>query len=119
LVTDEVAIVSVDWAILGSVVSSPAALIPEFTKILGKLNLIAKVVGTGAEVRIVEDDLAGNPVVLVTAAVADTGDTWTFRTALTGVAVREGAHEYRVEVRLNGASSFSIRSAVLAMLKLL
>lgn len=94
--------------------------IPNLTKALGQANMVAEATGTGAEVRIVErlgTDLSDEVVVGAAMALTDSSGVFSVAVLNTSVLLRGGRNEYMLQGRLNGATSASIRSAVVLVLE--
>jgi hypothetical protein len=106
------------WQVIGGVVSSVGVVVFDRTKAKGRLVCGVKTSGTQVEMRITEDK-NGSVVVLNTSVyqVADTSDAWVNIGFNTDVVPRAGRNTYRLEARLNGATSATIRYAALTLLE--
>jgi predicted enzyme related to lactoylglutathione lyase len=104
----EVAITSAtDWQILGGVVTNAAFFCP-VARCYGEVLGSATASGTGAEVRVVEDNGQSSQVVAGPVAIPDGG--WaTLRFNSWGNLIRSGPCTYSIQARLNGAASASMR----------
>ena len=107
-----------DWEPLVRTPADPSAFNPDITQLFGRVTAYLTTVGAGAELRIVEDGPDGL-VVIGSTVLADGGGIAGFRKFGTNVLLRVGDHEYRLEARLGGASSFVISSAVMSLLSAL
>jgi hypothetical protein len=119
ILTAETALSGSSWADLGGAIAKLEFLAP-LSKILGQINFCGEATGTGAEVRVVErlgTDLADEVVVAGPYSIADSSGAWGVHAVNTGVVPRAGRNEYCLQGRLNGATSASIRSAVLIVLE--
>jgi hypothetical protein len=107
------------WVDLGGVVAKLDFLAP-LAKILGQINCCVEATGAGAELRIVErlgTDLSDEVVLAGPQAIADSSGAWGIFVLNTGTVPRAGRNEYVLQGRLNGATSASLRSAVLIVLE--
>lgn len=105
---------------IGGVLVKVDFAIPDLTKALGQANMIVEATGTGAELRLVErlgTNLSDEVVIGAAQAIADSSGAFSVAVLNTSVLLRGGRNEYVLQGRLNGATSASIRSAVLLVLE--
>ena len=109
-----------DWTVLGGLVTTPSFFSPILSQILGRVLGLHK--GDGGQIRIVEE-MAGQPDVVITNPPLDlpnVGATFTRFKKDTNVLLRDGTHNiYRVEARLNGATTLELEYAAVSMLKVI
>lgn len=107
------------WQVLGGVVANPGFFTPNLPKVMGRVVGSVKAVGAGAELQVVEEDPVGGDVVLGTYVVPDSAGAWVvLKFSAMLAAPRAGDHTYRLEGRLNGATSMALRFTSLSMLEL-
>ena len=116
-VNTEKAITQQTWEVLGGVVTNPRFFIHDPNQIVALVVGQLKSVGSGVELRLVED---GSEVQLNTTefAAPDTGDAWEafkFQTDVPPTGTTECL--YRLEGRLNGATSASLRFTSMTLLR--
>jgi hypothetical protein len=116
ITSEEIAIPSLDWSDIGGVVTTPSFFCANLDRLIGRMVGEYKADGMGAELRIVED---GTRVVSPEMPLPDTAGTWTLSPPLvTNTPTMPGQHAYRLQGRLNGALSASIRFTSLSLLEI-
>lgn len=108
-----------NWQVLGGVVTNPGFFEPVLQKVVGRLVGGFKTDGDGAEVRLVEEKVGESDVVMHSSSwlLGDTEDAWGPNQFNTSVAPRSGENTFRLEGRLNGATSASLRFVSLTLLR--
>jgi hypothetical protein len=97
------------WQEMGGVITNPGFFIADLTRAFGQLTGQAKVVGTGAEVRLVEE-VDGVQHVLITGTLVDTSNAWAVASwTSVGVPQSGGERPILLQARLNGATSAWLR----------
>ena len=120
IVADIANITTQDWQTLGGVVSNVSFFCPA-EQAYGELLGSAKVSGSGAQVRAVEEGTSGEGGTVVIAGPFDIASVdWSeMRFNSYGRVPRSGSRCYRIEGRLNGAASASIRYTSLTLFQLI
>ncbi len=112
---------SSSWQLLGGVVSNPAFFIPNISAALGRFVTAYNTVGSGAQIRISEDDSLGGPVKFLRTTpteLPDTSGSWKQDVHLdTTTVLRPTRNMYLIEGRLNGATSASVGFASITLLE--
>ena len=108
------------WQVLGGTVTSPSFFVDQMGSILGRIVGGIRTVGATVELRVVEVADDGSEVVMRVPAfiAADTGDVWKKFEFTTNVVPRENDNTYRLEARLNGATSARVRYTSVTLLEL-
>jgi hypothetical protein len=101
------------WQTLGGVVTTPDFFMATLAAGLGRIVGSYKSVGTAPEIRIIEDDTT----TLCTFSAVATADVWTMMQFFTTTPPTAGTHEYKIEGRLNGATSMSVRFTSMSLLE--
>jgi hypothetical protein len=105
------------WQVLGGVVTNPSYFIPDIATAFGKIQCVEEAVGATAELRIMERNPADNTEVeccLVQIPEANDMQAFDFNTT---TPPRVGVMEYRLEGRLNGATSASVGFVSMSLFK--
>lgn len=120
LVNQEVAITeTTNWQILGGVVTNVEFFTKNLSKVIGEMLGSFKTAGTGTELRIVEEATDGSEIVVATATLPDYSGAWTVGRVPSAVVPRSGTNTYRLEGRLNGATSAALRFCTISLLETL
>lgn len=121
-VGDEKAILGVtEWEDLGGVVTSPSYFIPDVQKAIARIVGDCRADGAGAELRIIEDGEGTDPprVMSASAPIPDTLGGWQLLPPFnTNQSPSEGQHLYRLQGRLNGATSAAVRYTSLTLMEI-
>jgi len=119
IVPGEESVASQTWEVIGGVVTNPSFFIPDLNKALGKLLGQAKVSGSGAQIRVVEEKEGEADVVVIGPFdVPDSGGAWVVFNQPSHTVARSGDLIYRVEAQLNGATSMEVRFTTMSLLEL-
>jgi len=107
------------WTDLGGVVTSPDFFMPDLALALARVVGSYRADGAGAELRVVEGQDAEERVVSVVRVLPDTGGAWGLIPGFnTNVPPRAGQWLYRLQGRLNGATSAAVRYTSMSLLEL-
>lgn len=107
----------VTWQVLGGVVTNPSYFVPNVAAAFGKIICISKAVGDTAQLRVVERDLSDNTeVVCCEKTIPETANMEAFDFN-TETPPRFGTMEYRIEGRLNGATSAAVGFVSMSLFK--
>jgi hypothetical protein len=121
IVDEETAVLTSAWSTIGGIVTNIGFFIPNLAAALGRVVGEYKAVGTGAQLRVIEVGADGTEVEIMTPPkdLADTADVWT-KTKFTCVNTppRSGDSTFRLEGRLNGATSASVRFLSMSLLEI-
>ena len=113
--SDEVLITTLDWMDLGGVVTTPDFFCDDLARLFGRVIGEYRAVGTGAQLRIVED---GVRVMSPEGDLPDTAAAWVLTPGLmTDQPSLAGKHTYTLQGRLNGAISASIRFTSMSLIE--
>jgi hypothetical protein len=105
------------WQVLGGVVTNPSFFVPDVATAFGKIICISKAVDATAELRVVERDTSDNSeVVCCLVQIPETATMQAFDFNTT-TPPRAGTMEYRLEGRLNGATSAAVGFASMSLFK--
>lgn len=114
----EVAITEdLSWQTIGGVVSNIQFFIPNLAKALGRVQGVAKAVGTTVELRIVERDPTDGSEIVIAQTILPAVATFQAFAFSTDVAPRPGTMEFRLEGRLNGATSAALGFVSMTLLE--
>lgn len=117
IIADEVALGS-GWTDLGGVVLTPEFFVPTLANAVGQIQGDCKVQGTGAQLRLVEGSGGGERVITPNFALTNNSDVWTtFGAFSTNDEPSPGQQLYRLQGRLNGATSALVRFVTLMLLE--
>ena len=107
-----------DWQDLGGAVTNIGFFIKDLANARGRVVSACKTVGSGAQLRIVEDNGVDTPTVLRAAFdIGDTGGNWLLKKFFTDTNPSSGDAQFILQGRLNGATSASIRFVTLTLLE--
>lgn len=101
------------FEVLGGVVTTPDFFSPNLAALVSRIVGEYNAIGTGAELRVVED----GGTVLGSLELAEAAD-WTKMQWFTTTPPSAGTHHYTLEGRLNGATSASVRFVSMTLLEL-
>lgn len=110
-ICDDAVSFSASWGHISGIICSPDFFGNSITEYKPRLVCDLNVSGTGAQVRILEDD-----VELGTIDLPDTSGSWQTFKSYFEVTLSAGTHRYTIEGQLNGASSAQIRYGSLALI---
>lgn len=104
------------WQDLGGVVTTPSFFVSNLNAIIARIVGDARAVGSGAELRLVEDE---SRVLSPVALIPDTGGSWGLLPPFNSdQPPSAGQHVYTLQGRLNGANSASLRYTSLTLMEL-
>jgi hypothetical protein len=107
------------WQEMGGVITNPGFFVSDLTRAFGQLTGQAKVVGTGAEVRLVED-VGGVLYPLITGTLTDTAGAWAVASwTSVGIPQAGGERPILLQARLNGATSAWLRYMSATLMELI
>lgn len=119
VVHSETAITEQDWQDLGGVVTTIEYFVPNLKDAIARVVGSYKAVGDGAQLRILEGEGADERVLSVEFALDDTLDEWTLlKTFNSNEVPSSGQKLFRLQGRLNGAASASVRYTSMTLLEL-
>lgn len=121
LFAGEQIIVSPTYAEVEGVVTNVGFFIPDLTKAIGRVTLLVKTVGAGAELKLVETEPDLSDPVDVSAAqvLPDTVGAWQMYQFNSNVPPRAGDKFFALHAKLNGAVSLTLKAASLVLLRVL
>lgn len=103
----------------GGIVTNPGFFASSLAHTFGRVTCAVKTVGLGAQLKTVEDGLDGSPMDMTSAPFEfpDTEGEWRMFNINTNVPPHTGDHEYGIQLKRGGATSFHIRSAHMTLLE--
>lgn len=112
--------VAVAWGELGGSPANASFFVQNLLGAFGRFNGMVKAVGAGAQLRILEDDLAGSVVNLTPTPIPipDTGGAYQLFRFKTSVPPRTGPMYYILEGRLGAATSAAVKHSLIALLEI-
>lgn len=114
---EEIILSGSTWQDLGGVVTSPSYFVADLARATARLVGEIKTVGATVQLRVVED--AAERIITPETTMANTLGAWAlFPAIMSTVAPLSGQHLYRLQGRLNGSVSASIRYTSLSLLEL-
>lgn len=113
IVGKEASITSLEWEVLGGVVTTPQFFCPSLDGIRARIVGSYKTDGNGAQIRIVEDGVK----VLGTFALPGTASQWTQMQWFTTTVPSAGTHEYTLEAIKGAAGSAFVRFVSMSLLE--
>jgi hypothetical protein len=114
LVEAKAIVESAEWGYMASAVTTPDFFIANLAMFIGRVIGSYRAVGTGAELRVLEDD---EDRILGSFSMADTVGEWSTMQFFSSTPPTHGTHEYILQGRLNGATEAEIRGTSMTILE--